>query len=355
MQARNIHLVGSIPLGTTRNVLTTLAETIGDRAKRYPDGETGGRERFIRWQERVLVENPQVELAVAPGIDLGTGGDGAKFVRGGYRLRADVRDSDISFGPLGYAAAALESYGEFRRLQEGGVIPAGVRFQVCLPTPMAFVSAFFIKHDRMRVEPGYELAMKREVASICSAIPSRELAIQWDLAYEIFGHDGGWEMYYDNDIEGSSTRVARISADIPASVELGIHLCYGDPGHKHMIEPTTLGTCVDMANTLFQRAQHPLAWIHMPVPRNRDDDAYFEPLKNLKIGSEIELYLGLIHYTDGAEGAKRRMATAAKHAKQFGIATECGFGRRDPQTIPDLLRLHVVAAAGNFESAGMAL
>jgi hypothetical protein len=29
----------------------------------------------------------------------------------------------------------------------------------------------------------------------------------------------------------------------------------------------------------------------------------------------------------------------------FGIATECGFGRRDPATIPALLRLHAEVAA----------
>jgi len=26
------------------------------------------------------------------------------------------------------------------------------------------------------------------------------------------------------------------------------------------------------------------------------------------------------------------------------VATECGFGRRDPATIPDLLRLHMAVA-----------
>jgi hypothetical protein len=29
---------------------------------------------------------------------------------------------------------------------------------------------------------------------------------------------------------------------------------------------------------------------------------------------------------------------------EFGVATECGLGRRDPATIPDLLRLHAEVA-----------
>jgi hypothetical protein len=82
----------------------------------------------------------------------------------------------------------------------------------------------------------------------------------------------------------------------------------------------------------------------MPVPRDRDDDRYFEPLRNLKLKSGTELYLGLIHLTDGIEGAKRRAAAAKRVVSDFGVATECGFGRRPPETIPDLIRLHRTVA-----------
>jgi hypothetical protein len=34
------------------------------------------------------------------------------------------------------------------------------------------------------------------------------------------------------------------------------------------------------------------------------------------------------------------MAAAVRHAADFSVATECGFGRRDPNTIPELLRIH---------------
>jgi hypothetical protein len=48
--------------------------------------------------------------------------------------------------------------------------------------------------------------------------------------------------------------------------------------------------------------------------------------------------------TDGVEGSKRRLATARKFVEKFSIATECGFGRRDPRTIPELLRIHAEVA-----------
>ena len=84
--------------------------------------------------------------------------------------------------------------------------------------------------------------------------------------------------------------------------------------------------------------------IHMPVPRNRADDAYFEPLRKLKLRAETQLCLGLVHHTDGVEGCTKRLATARKYVTNFSVGTECGFGRRDPKTIPELLRIHAKVA-----------
>jgi hypothetical protein len=82
----------------------------------------------------------------------------------------------------------------------------------------------------------------------------------------------------------------------------------------------------------------------MPVPRDRSDDAYFEPLARLKLQPETQLCLGLVHYTDGVAGTRKRLETAERHASGFSIATECGFGRRDPTTIAELLRIHAEVA-----------
>jgi hypothetical protein len=101
---------------------------------------------------------------------------------------------------------------------------------------------------------------------------------------------------------------------------------------------------VEFANRISRQMARPIQLIHMPVPRSRDDAAYFEPLKRLVLQPATELCLGLIHYTDGIDGTKRRLATARKFVSNFSIATECGFGRRDPRTIPELLRIHAEVA-----------
>jgi hypothetical protein len=106
-----------------------------------------------------------------------------------------------------------------------------------------------------------------------------------------------------------------------------------------------MGDMVAVANRLCTDARRTIELIHMPVPRDRSDDAYFAPLAQLRLRPETELSLGLVHYTDGVAGTCRRLATAERHANRFSIATECGFGRRDPATIPELLRIHAEVAA----------
>jgi hypothetical protein len=126
---------------------------------------------------------------------------------------------------------------------------------------------------------------------------------------------------------------------IPEEVPLGLHLCYGDLGHKHMVEPTDLSLSVQMANLGCAEAGRKVDYVHMAVPRDRSDDDYFRPLGQLDIGTAIA-YLGLVHHTDGEEGTRRRITAAKKFLADFGIATECGFGRRPADQIPELMDIH---------------
>jgi methionine synthase II (cobalamin-independent) len=339
----NVLLVGSIGLEDAETVFKTLAGTVGARAKRYPDGETGARGYWIRWQEAFIKDHPQFDMQEThvqlPGFK-------DKVKRAFFSLREGVSADDVAFESIGYADAAIASYGVFKQLKDDGTIPAGVRFQVSLPTPTAFLSGFVVKASRAAAEAAYERAMKREVDRIAEAVPLDELAIQWDVCYEVVGQDGGYDLHYDDIIENSLARIARLAGYVPEPAELGIHLCYGDPGHKHIIEPESLATSVAFANGICARSPRSVNWVHMPVPRGRDDDAYFRPLADLALRPETELYLGLVHHTDGAEGTRRRLAAGGRYASGFGIATECGFGRRDPATIPDLLKIHDEVAGG---------
>jgi hypothetical protein len=339
-KGRPVLLVGSVPLGSSSAVFEAVAASLGGMVKRIPDGEVGERTQWIMWQANVLKCAKGLEPGslreIAPGYSMTL-----------YRIPEGGRAEDVEFGPLGYASSALDSYEDFKRLRAQGLIPDGVRFQVSLPTSFAVSMQFIEPQFVASVWLQYEARLSKEIAEIVGAIPRRDLAIQWDICVEIVVVLEDPAMATQIPVQLLTASIARLSQLIPADVELGLHLCYGDPGHKHMVEPKDTLIMVEFANKLATTVKRPLSWVHIPVPRDRDDAAYFAPLKSLKLAPETELYLGLVHITDGLDGALRRLATARNVITDFGIATECGFGRRPPETISALLQLHrQVAEAG---------
>jgi hypothetical protein len=105
------------------------------------------------------------------------------------------------------------------------------------------------------------------------------------------------------------------------------------------MSPPDASTLVRLANLIATFERTP-AWIHMPIPIGWTAPPAYAPLANLALAKSTQLYLGLIHHADGLEGARRRIALASQAVPQFGIATECGWGRRPPETVPALLELH---------------
>ncbi|HEY7832270.1 MAG TPA: hypothetical protein VIG30_01780 [Ktedonobacterales bacterium] len=333
-QPRGAHLVGSVPLRDAEEVFRTASAILGGRLRRVPDGETGTRTNWISWQVEFLARCPQVDMAPRD--------PNAYSPLRAARLRPGVSPDEIEFATLGYADAANASYAVFSALKREGSIPAGARFQVSLPTPIATVCAFFPAEDQAAVEPAYERAMLRELDQITAAIPHAELAIQWDVAIEFSILEGMRPTHLTESadiLQLLLDRLIRLGNRVPVDVQLGYHLCYGDAGHKHFKEPEDTTKLVAVANGVSAGVERTIEWMHLPVPRNRDDDAYYAPLRGLKLHPETELYLGLVHIHDGAEGARRRIAAAQRAVAAFGVATECGMGRRPPETIPDLLRL----------------
>ena len=340
--ARPVLLVGSVGLEDAETVFRGLAANLGDQAKRYPDGETGKRHYWIRWQREKISQHPDFEPVIAD-REFANFKDAQK--RDLYRVREGVDPTAVRFDKLEYAEQAIASYAIFAGLKLGGVIPDSVRFQVSLPTPVALVSGFVVLEQRGLVEPAYIEALQRDIQMLTAAIPHDELAIQWDVCYEVVGHDGGFDLHYDNILNGSVQRLTPLINAVPVEVEVGVHLCYGDPGHKHIVEPQDVGTSVAFSNAICEAAGRPVNWVHMPVPKQWDQSDNFTALNGLRVPAATEVYLGLVHYTDGEAGTRARMALASQHLSEFGIATECGFGRRAPETIPSLLALHAAVAA----------
>jgi hypothetical protein len=341
---RPVHLVGSVPLGSSREVFETVGAALGPRLKRIPDGETGERSDWITWLEPVFADNPALEKSDELFRIHSTG-----TARIRYRLKPGKTVQDVSFGNLFYADIAKQSFAEFAALKKQGRVPKDCRFQIDL-VPAHSVIWLFLQDDlHQPLDPLYNEALKREIDKIAAALPHDQIAIQFDVASAVFarlqrnepnayGKDRG-EM-----LARFSAILTDLAARVPADIELMFHFCYGDSNHKHVVEPADMADMVDVANRLSVDIKRPIELIHMPVPRDRADDAYFAPLAGLRLRPETELSLGLVHYTDGVAGTRSRLSAAERHVDKFSIATECGFGRRDPKTIAELLRIHAEIA-----------
>ncbi|MFL5093876.1 MAG: hypothetical protein ACJ8ES_01100 [Xanthobacteraceae bacterium] len=341
----DVHLVGSVPLENAEQVFAMVSAALAPRLKRIPDGETGERSDWITWLEPAFSGNRAFEKsdqvfrvhAQAPG-------------RLRYRLKSGLAAADVRFEDLFYADVARASYAVFKRLRDAGTIAAGTRFQVDLAPAHSVLWLFLVDELHAAIDPIYNAALKREIDKIAAAIPHRDLAIQFDVASAVFARLQRAEAsQYGRTREEMQERFSAILVDlgshVPADVELLFHLCYGDAGHRHVVEPTDVGDMVEFTNRLVRGMRRGIDLVHMPVPRERADAGYFAPLRELRLDPGTELCLGLVHHTDGVEGTKKRLATARQFVTDFSIATECGFGRRDPGTIPELLRIHAAVAA----------
>ena len=342
--ARNVYLVGSVPMASATAVFETVSAALGPRIKRLPDGETGPRGDWITWLEPVFADNSAFQKS-GEFFRVHASGTG----RERYALKRGFAPIDVRFDNLFYADIAKASYAEFKLLKDAGKIAAGTKFQVDLVPAHSVIWLFLVDALHAPIDPLYNDAVKREIDKICAAIPHQELAIQFDVASAVFARlERNEASSYGRTKAETQATFSDIVVDlgnrVPRDVDLLYHLCYGDSNHRHVVEPTDMTDMVEFANRLSRNIKRPIELIHMPVPRNRADDAYFAPLNALKLRPETELCLGLVHHTDGIEGTKRRLATAKKYVSNFSIATECGFGRRDPRTIPELLSIHAAVA-----------
>ena len=363
-----IHFVGSIAGNNADEVFRNCCGAVGNFLARIPDGETGYRSKYIsHLAHTVYAKHPDVvTVSRPPPVDPDNPREWRKPGEDWIPMATDASDlwkfglrkgvRTLRFETLGYAEAAMESYKAFCAVREQGIIPAGVRFQVSLPAAVDGMGFFVDRFADMRYFiPAYENAMAADIRRMLEVIPPGDLAIQWDNVASVLEHEAriaGHELpmkipFLARLFMGSPDKRFRqilktFAANVPPEVEFGIHFCYGDIGHRHIFEPRDLSVCVHLANEAVNHAGREVNWVHMPAPRDRKDDAYYRPLQHLS--DATHLYLGLVHLTDGVEGTKTRIEVAKKYKTAFGISTECGFGRRLPETIPQLLEVHKQAA-----------
>ncbi len=231
-----------------------------------------------------------------------------------------------------------------------------MRFQATLPSPATAAGRLFMS-PAIGVSAAAEMTA-REVEQIVQANPAEEVTIQLDLATDLEMEEfrrrptafhtpffglisqawGDWSM------EQIADSVARDAELVPPQAELGFHLC--GLWHVDAQGGQDMQVHVDWANLLAQRVQRPITYIHVAsVPEHGDDD--YQKLRSLVLEPHLRLFIGLIHPSDGLEGARRRLGSAARYQEDFGVGHFCGLFpifKVDPNQLDQVLELHAQVA-----------
>jgi hypothetical protein len=321
MTSREVLLVGGVPLRPARAVFETVAKVLGPQLTRIPDGDQRG---WILAAVESFRSNAALEQTGS--VEISEGGVRVPT----FGLRAGRSAADLRLGPYGYADVARSSYADFTALRKQGLIAPGTRFQVTMPGPGT--SAFMVQLLPEELLPIARRALAAEVAELVAAIPAEDLAIQFDIAME-----AEHEEYrrrpdaFDTPVhetfhwtqEQMAESAAWLADRVPAEAELGFHIC--SIWHHYQPGGQDNAVLVSTANAVVERVKRRVDYVHLPtIPEH--DEADFAPLRDLRLAPETTVFLGLIHRSDGVEGAKRRIAAAQTALPEFGVASFCGLG-----------------------------
>jgi hypothetical protein len=337
-----LHFVGSIPLSGSEDVFRQLSAQVGQFLRRMPDGETGERTLWIKFQQKMLFEHQAMERdPTHPPLPVKQADGTVHRHIQLLRLKPDADPDTIEF-ETGYDHAAAASYRVFRRLRDAHVVPPHMRLQISLPTPMATGLMYVSPAGRDRYLHVYERSLLKALRNILSIIPHEDLSIQFDACQEVLLFENYFPVREPNYKQRVFEQFVRLGAAIPNGVELGIHLCYGSPGDQPLLVLHDAGVLVQLMNGIIDLVRRRVEFIHIPIPKHATE-AFFAPLRSWRRPEGTSLYLGLLQFNDEA-GNRARIGAAKRVVDDFGVAAECGFGRTDPSRIPTILASHRAAA-----------
>jgi hypothetical protein len=328
------YLTGSINVASVDDAFRLVGGRLQPGVTRVPDGEPGDRANWVLTQSEHFLNNPTLDVV-----------DNRVRVRPG---------TEVAFGPIDYHTVAAESYARFAAARRDGVLAENSRFLVSIPTPFNAVNSFAELDSQVEVAYAYEQQLRHSVEALQDAIPPSDLAIQWDLPTELATIEGWFPNPYGG-FEPIFAATARLADWVHDDAELTFHLCYGDSkfgaspfmgdppdeeaaarGGRHIL-PRDATAIVTLANGLSRHVRRRINAIQAATVAAWTKRAHWQPLSGLAVEADTEVYLGLLHADDGADGARTRAALAAEFLPDFGISTECGLGRHSTEQLEAVL------------------
>ena len=258
----DVLLVGSLPFDTAEEAFRAAAEGLRGHVGWLPDGEVAERVNWVGMLPLVVFPTmPELEETLAPAGELEQPDRDAERqpvedLEGIWSWRVRPGQS-VRFDDLAYGRFARESYEVFHRLEQEGVIPQGVRFQVSLPAPHSAIDGFFDDASQWPdVYAAYLDGIRREIASILEVVPADKLVIQWDAAWEFVDMAMAERNFFkfwprltaEQKFQRHAEQLDGLWQGIPDETLLGYHWCYGTWGGWPMTAMSDLGLCVRMSN-----------------------------------------------------------------------------------------------------------
>jgi hypothetical protein len=325
-----------MPLKDAKEVFAWAAETLGHRIKRIPDGETGeqreGWQAYLPWFE----ENSTIER----GPDVVYGDVTVKK----YQAKAGVTPAFER--PFQWAQWARESYDILRKERDRGTLAADAKLLVTLPHSIDAVASTATTESFDAIYDAYAAQMRASIQEIADAVPNQDLAIQWDVPTAgcvWAGYDLGDQYFTDRDF------ILREHIDhgewVPAGVDLGFHLCFGDGSNPVDVGetlpdeelPADATGVTELCNDLVAGITRHVDFLHLPTYGHWLEPDHYAPLQGLAVG-DTELSIGVINFRrdagleNGIEHTRSRTASAREViGDTFGISSSCGLGRYTPE------------------------
>jgi hypothetical protein len=245
---------------------------------------------------------------------------------------------------LPYVAAARAARAGFHALTSAHKLPADSKLQSSYPVAVARQwPEPFDRSNEIDVE--FNACLIGQIERIVAAGPTNGTAIQLDLPFA--------------DLTEATDRLASSDADarrdhfiaaaltvmnaVPESADLALHFDCRD-GARFSMVPADAEAMATIAQDIIGRASRAVHLVHLPVPLRHEDDAFFRGLAGLHLPFVTRLCLGLVHLSDGLEGARRRIKLARAHFDDFAIGARSGFAARATDTIRPFLALHAEVA-----------
>ena len=331
---RGVHLVGSLPGTDSARAMEEALRRCGAHLRSVPDGETGRRSDWISGFLRGLADHPDLQTVKS--------GDISSYDRlPRYRVPRHHRLLGATMD-LGVATAFTESYPVFRALRERHQLPQ-LRFQVGLAgdLDLALFSlgpAAALPHRRAFTE-----LVVRELRAV-RAVAGDDVVFQLELPAE---------SVLVSQLPAAARRVAaaRLAGGVralvqcvPAGSRFGVHLCFGDLGHRALVQPEDAAPLVTLANAIGRAwpAGRPLDYVHVPLAAGEhppsSDPAFHAPLRGLRLPRGTSVVAGFIHEElDPAQHTRVLALVEGAVGGRVDVAAACGLGRESLETAARVL------------------